>query len=204
MKTPHLLSVEDGPEQYLDLITAARELGLRVGWLDWTDTPVAAAAPGDLPRAAAGGVLRAVAVGPDGTVAVKPRSGPPVLRDVLREHFLGCRLVLVRGAMPETPALTRDGESYRLGDLRLAAPELAERLRRPRLLGSEESDRRDRVARITTRAAEVLEDEGRAASWLRAPNRALGGAVPLRLLQSEEGTRRVEAALGRIEHGIFS
>ena len=42
----------------------------------------------------------------------------------------------------------------------------------------------------------------RAATWLRRPSRALGGAAPLALLDSEAGAKAVDDLLGRIEHGI--
>jgi hypothetical protein len=80
-------------------------------------------------------------------VAVKALSGPPVLRDVLREHFLGCALVVVTarstaafGQAPEleeAPALEPAEGGYRVtppGEAgRVFAPgALAARLRRPR------------------------------------------------------------------------
>jgi len=55
--------------------------------------------------AASLGTLRAVSVGEGRTVAVKPLRGQPVLKDVLREHFQGCALVLVRGEVA-APLLT--------------------------------------------------------------------------------------------------
>jgi hypothetical protein len=101
LKSPHLLKVEEAPEQFAGLIEAARALGLRVGWLDLA-TP---APPVDgLETAAALGVLRAVSVSGGRSVAVKPLRGQPVLRDLLREHFQGCVLVLVRGEV-EAPRL---------------------------------------------------------------------------------------------------
>jgi hypothetical protein len=51
------------------------------------------------------GALRAVSVGEGRTVAVKPLRGAPVLEDLLREHFQGCALVLVRGEVA-APRLT--------------------------------------------------------------------------------------------------
>ncbi|HEY7214904.1 MAG TPA: hypothetical protein VIC28_09760 [Thermoanaerobaculia bacterium] len=103
MRPPHLLRVEEDPSRFAPLIEAARALGLRIGWLDLsTDTnPV----PESLETAASLGALRAVAVGQDRTVAVKPLRGRPVLRDLLREHFQGCALVLVRGEVA-APSLT--------------------------------------------------------------------------------------------------
>lgn len=65
-------------------------------------------------------------------------------------------------------------------------------------------DRLVRSARLFAIAAEVLEDTPAAAQWLKAPQRALGGAVPLELAQTDVGTRAVEALLGRMEHGVFT
>lgn len=93
MSRPHLLRVQQNPESFAPLVERASEAGLRVGWLELEG----AEPPARLEAAAATGVLRAVAVGGQRTVAVKPRRGDPVVRDLLREHFLGCALVLVRG-----------------------------------------------------------------------------------------------------------
>ncbi len=71
-------------------------------------------------------------------------------------------------------------------------------------LNKAESERVYRVARATARATEVLEDPGKAASWLRRPNRALGYRVPIELLDTNPGEEEVETILGRIEHGVFS
>lgn len=134
MRLPHLLAVRQGPEAFAPLVAAAAAEKLRCGWLD-----LLAAAP-DPPPALAGAagldLLRSVAVGPGCAVALKPLRGAPVLRDLLREHFLGCALVLVRGGQP-LPALTPAGDLWRL-DLpggqtqTLDLPTLVARLRRPR------------------------------------------------------------------------
>jgi putative toxin-antitoxin system antitoxin component (TIGR02293 family) len=65
-------------------------------------------------------------------------------------------------------------------------------------------DRLVRSARLYAIAADVLEDAAAAARWLKAPQRALGGAVPLELAQTDVGSRAVEALLGRMEHGVFT
>ena len=65
-------------------------------------------------------------------------------------------------------------------------------------------DRLVRAARLFAIAAEVLEDASAAARWLKSPQRALGGAVPLELGQTDVGCRSVEALLGRMEHGVFT
>ena len=133
MKSPHLLRVADPPEAFAPLIDAARALGLRAGWLDLGGA--VAPLPAPLESAAALGVLRAVAVGEGRTVAVKPLRGATVLRDLLREHFRGCALVLVRGAV-DAPLLEADGDGWRLSlpdsaVRRLSTAELAESLRKP-------------------------------------------------------------------------
>lgn len=139
MKTPHLLRVEAGPETFLTLFAAARSLGLRLGWLEFEGAvePL----PASLDSAAALGALRAVAIGEGKTVTVKPRRGAPVLKDLLREHFAGCVLVLVEAeetAATGLPLLRPDGEGWRVilpesgGELAFTAEQLAAGLRKPR------------------------------------------------------------------------
>jgi len=65
-------------------------------------------------------------------------------------------------------------------------------------------DRMVRSARLLAIAEEVLEDRAAAARWLKAPQRALGNAVPLRLAETDVGARAVEALLGRMEHGVYT
>jgi len=126
-----LLKVSRGAGAFGALIAAAKAEGLRVGWLRLEATT----APEPLAEAAALGVLRAVAVGEGRTVAVKPVPGEPVLDDLLREHFLGCRLVLVAGDL-ELPRLEPAGEDWVVsltdGSTRqLTTAQLVARLRQP-------------------------------------------------------------------------
>ena len=65
-------------------------------------------------------------------------------------------------------------------------------------------DRLVRSARLFTIATEVLEDDDAAVAWLRAPQPALGDAVPLELAATDVGGRAVEALLGRMEHGVYT
>lgn len=133
MRAPHLLRVEEGPDRFAPLLEAARALGLRVGWLDLGAAP--APLPADLESAAGLGALRAVAVGEGRTVAVKPLRGAPVVKDLLREHFQGCALVLVRGPV-EAPRLSPDGDGWRVeppgsASRLYTSEQLAATLRRP-------------------------------------------------------------------------
>lgn len=136
MKSPHLLRVTLPPDRFGTLIEAARALKLRIGWLDGS---AESAAPSILDEAADLGVLRAVSMQEGRTVSVKPLRGRPVLKDLLREHFLGCALVLVRGEV-DAPALEPDGDGWRLelpesASRRFTTAELSEALRKPRPWG---------------------------------------------------------------------
>ncbi|MGD9124244.1 MAG: MbcA/ParS/Xre antitoxin family protein, partial [Desulfarculaceae bacterium] len=58
--------------------------------------------------------------------------------------------------------------------------------------------------RLFAFAAEVLEGSDQAKKWLISPQVGLGGRVPLEFLETEVGTREVEALLGRIEYGVLA
>ena len=136
MTAPHLLRVDAGPEIFAPLVEAARALGLRVGWLELAPPPPVPGSLGDLETAAGLGVLRAVAAGGGRAVAVKPLKGEPVLGDLLREHFRGCALVLVRGEAA-APLLQEEGDRWTVtvpGETAraFAATDLAAALRSPR------------------------------------------------------------------------
>ncbi|WP_026372262.1 MbcA/ParS/Xre antitoxin family protein, partial [Thioalkalivibrio thiocyanoxidans] len=57
-----------------------------------------------------------------------------------------------------------------------------------------------RVVRIRGKAAVIFEDPEKAERWMRTRNRVLE-AVPIDLLDSDEGAEMVETVLHRIEHG---
>ena len=78
------------------------------------------------------------------------------------------------------------------------------RRRHERRLDADESDRLYRLARVAAHAVSVLGSEDHAATWLRRPNRALNGEVPVALLDTDLGARQVEDPLGRLEHGVIS
>jgi len=135
LRAPALVGVTLGPEAFAALFASARETGLRLGWLELASAP-AVPLPPELERAAALGALRAVAAGGGRSVAVKPVGGAPVVRDLLREHFLGCAVVLVRG-LEGWPRLEPEGEEFRLWTAagrgrRLGAAALVAELARPR------------------------------------------------------------------------
>jgi len=65
-------------------------------------------------------------------------------------------------------------------------------------------DRLVRAARLFTLACLVLEDEEAAARWMRMPQKALDGGIPLKLAATDVGARAVETLLGRMELGVFT
>jgi len=78
------------------------------------------------------------------------------------------------------------------------------RRKQQKKLAREESDRLYRIARLVVRATSVLGTLEKSRAWLKKPNRALGGAVPLELAATDAGAIEVERALDRIHHGVFS
>lgn len=78
------------------------------------------------------------------------------------------------------------------------------RRKREGMLTSEESAKLVRLARVVGRAHEVFEDLDAALNWLKSPNAALSGTVPLTLLDTDIGAESVLDTLGRIEHGVFA
>ena len=117
-------------------------------------------------------------------------------------------VAVIRRGVPSSAveALTK---STRLSQAELAAavgiPErtLARRKREGRLT-SEESSRLLRLARALERGEEVFEDLDAAVDWMKSPNAALGGVIPLSLLDTDIGAETVMDTLGRIEHGVFA
>jgi putative toxin-antitoxin system antitoxin component (TIGR02293 family) len=75
---------------------------------------------------------------------------------------------------------------------------LARRVEKNERLSVAEADRVLRLKRV------VFGEPARAYRWLRKPSRALGGAVPIELLETEEGARVVENEIGVIDHGMFA
>ena len=74
----------------------------------------------------------------------------------------------------------------------------------PRRLTLEQSDVVVRIAGAVARAIDVLGDRKKAVRWLTASNRALGGEIPITLLDTSAGAHEVETVLDRIEYGVYS
>jgi putative toxin-antitoxin system antitoxin component (TIGR02293 family) len=71
-------------------------------------------------------------------------------------------------------------------------------------LNGKESSKVRRLPRVVSRASEVFDDAASAVNWLKSPNAALRGNVPLSLLDTDIGAESVLDTLGRIEHGVFA
>ena len=81
-------------------------------------------------------------------------------------------------------------------------------LRRARAAGATldatTSDRLYRLSKVIAIAEEVLESTANAIGWLRRPQPALAGRVPLELLVTQAGADQVETLLRRIDYGVYT
>jgi putative toxin-antitoxin system antitoxin component (TIGR02293 family) len=92
----------------------------------------------------------------------------------------------------------------RLGPMLGISKATLQRRQSEQRLGSAESDRVVRFAKLMGKAVKVMESEEIARKWLNSPQRGLGGVVPLEFAETEVGAREVEDLLGRIEYGVYS
>jgi putative toxin-antitoxin system antitoxin component (TIGR02293 family) len=80
----------------------------------------------------------------------------------------------------------------------------ARKVRDNTTLSVEEGDRIARLARLKSYAADVFDSEEDAGIWLSENNPALSGEAPIDLLLTDEGARRVETVLRRIDYGDYT
>ena len=92
---------------------------------------------------------------------------------------------------------------------RVAEPDLRYRIvpratlhRRKQKLSLEESERLERLARITALAEDVWENDAAAHEFLRSAQPQLGGERPVDLSRSDLGARLVEDLLMKLEFGL--
>lgn len=88
--------------------------------------------------------------------------------------------------------------------LGLARRTVARRIQEKKPLSAVESERLVRLTRVFAAARQVLGSDEKARRWMFKPSRALGGEVPLELLDTDIGASAVFDELGRIEHGVFA
>ena len=128
----HALRVSETSAAFRSLFAAIEEQGERAGWLE-LDPSAEPSRADDLDD----GAWKTVRVEERRSIASKRRRGPAVLDDLLREHFRGCRVVLVRGEAA-LPTLRPRGDDWELEGSdgeprRFTTAELARALRAPRL-----------------------------------------------------------------------
>jgi putative toxin-antitoxin system antitoxin component (TIGR02293 family) len=126
-----------------------------------------------------------------------PISVPEDLASSIREGFP----VTTIHSLSERLTLNKAEVARRLG---IAPRTLTRRTTRHQRLTADESDRAARMARIIALATEVLGAEEKAASWLRTPNRALNGQLPIDVIETDPGYRQVEEVLYAIAYGMYS
>jgi len=116
--------------------------------------------------------------------------------------------VIRRGLSPS--ALEHVGKELEMSaqataeSLGLATRTIARRLKDRTPLSIEESERVVRLARVLARATEVLGTREKARRWLLSASRALGGEVPIGMLDTDIGANAVLEELGRIDYGVFA
>jgi putative toxin-antitoxin system antitoxin component (TIGR02293 family) len=137
---------------------------------------------------------------------VEELGGTPVLGRSLRTQM--DLQAVIREGFPQTvvkEVMHASGLTLKelAASLDLSARSLQRRHREGRL-ARYESDRLYRLARIVALAKHYLGDDEKATRWLRRPNRALGGRIPLESIDTEPGARAVENVLGRIAYGGIS
>ena len=98
----------------------------------------------------------------------------------------------------EIQGLTRD-------DISMIIPTrtLERRIAENAPLKLEEADGIAWLLRVVGHARRVFGKADLADQWLRTPNPALDGHIPIRMARSDLGGREVEAVLGRLEQGVF-
>jgi putative toxin-antitoxin system antitoxin component (TIGR02293 family) len=131
--------------------------------------------------------------------------GRPVLKRAVHSRL--DLVPLVRAGLPYAALeavgqkLQRSVEST-AASLQLPIRTLARRKAAGRL-DARESERVVRLAEVAAWAGQIFGESG-ARRWLEEPNRALGGATPLEMLDTDVGAEAVRDVLGRIEDGVFS
>jgi hypothetical protein len=148
-----VLLAEESSPGLLELVRQLRRSGFQVGWLEMASWPEIESLAGP----ARAGSMRAVLLSPEGSLVFKPRRTLPPLLGLLREHFLGCEVVVLlctrgctlceglspRGAVVRAVHLRELSGGWQVGSSVECAPrdgstwttdQLVARLRRPYLL----------------------------------------------------------------------
>jgi len=108
---------------------------------------------------------------------------------------------LPRSALSHLAQHLARGTSERMLLVHDVVPAATFKRRRDRLT-REESERTERLARVTALAEDVLGDAGEAAAFLREPHAMLERRRPLDAALNEVGARRVEEILVAVRYGL--
>lgn len=129
-------------------------------------------------------------------------------RAVLRRdvHSLAELSGMVEAGLPMR-SLERLSASFPEVDRERVASAVAPRTTRLRrsesgVLSTTESERLERIARLTALASHVLESDLEGRRFLLTPHALLGGHTPLDLAVTDLGARRVEDILWRLEYSL--
>lgn len=121
------------------------------------------------------------------------------------------RVALARAGIPVAEAVAIM-ETWKVGVARFAAilgtsERKWSRLRsaaNDTLLSPVESDRLLRLRDVLDHALTVFDTDKDAVAWFSIANQALCGDTPLSLMDTDAGTREVDAVLTRLEFGVFA
>lgn len=72
------------------------------------------------------------------------------------------------------------------------------------LLNSTTSQQVILIGQLITKGEEFFGNRENFQNWLKQPNTALGGYIPLDILDTTIGVQLVMDVLGRLEHGVYS
>jgi len=148
--------------------------------------------------------------------ARKKRGAPP--RGMRQPfHGMGCTfqemsdanmILAVRAGMPSESVVVmaekmRVTQAEIAGWLHTTTRTLQRHITQRTRFSPEMSDRIAQLNRVYCRCEEVFKDAEKAATWLNAPNYALGDVTPASLLDTITGINMVLNELGRIEHGVL-
>jgi putative toxin-antitoxin system antitoxin component (TIGR02293 family) len=167
-----------------------------------TERAAASAATEKKPAGAAKATANTVA-----KTAAKPRQANLFQRLVSGKPVVGGEAIrVIREGFPA--AILKEASGYlgvpesRIYKAVHVAPTTANRLlKNEAKIDSAVTERIYRMGNVTRMALEIFEDAERAAAWMRQPNRSLGGAAPLDLMDTEPGALSVRQVLNAIATG---
>lgn len=129
-----------------------------------------------------------------------------VLPDMTEEPDTMDVIRRIRSGLPGS-ALGKVAEVYQLPQAEIytilkISPKTGQRAKTG-TLDTDKSDHLVQLIKVVIRANDIFKDHAKSMTWLKSPCYALGGQVPVTLLDTSEGIELVTDTLGRIEHGVF-